>query len=132
MRYPEWYEVIYEVDPEALDVEVPPLLIHNFIENVFKHVIDYDEKVQIRLEAYIQGEEAIFIIADDGPGMLPQMAENINNGIFPNENDGRVHVGIANSYRRIKYFYGDRGSLTVTSEPGMGTCFTIIVPKEEM
>lgn len=131
MRYPGWYEVVYEVEPEVLDVPVPPLLIHNFIENIFKHVINYENKVHIRLEAYTTEDEAVFIIADDGPGMDPETAENINRGIFPNENQGRVHVGIANSYRRIHYFYGEKGSLAVDSELGGGTCFTIVVPKEE-
>lgn len=131
MRYPNWYEVVYEVEPEALEVPVPPLLIHNFIENIFKHVINYDQKVHIRLEAYTSEDEAVFIIADDGPGMDPEMADNINNGVFPEENQGRVHVGIANSYRRIRYFYGERGKLTVESELGEGTCFTIVLPKEE-
>lgn len=131
MRYPDWYEVVYEVEPEALDVEVPPLLIHNFVENIFKHVINYEQKVHIRLEAYTTDDEAVFIIADDGPGMKPETVANINQGIFPDENEGRVHVGIANSYRRIHYFYGEKGSLSVDSQLGGGTCFTIVVPKEE-
>lgn len=54
------------------------------------------------------GEEAVFTVSDDGPGMAPEMVENINNGVFPHEKEGRIHVGIANSYRRIHYFYGDR------------------------
>ncbi len=36
LRYPDWFEVVYDVDPEALEVEVPPLLIHNFVENNFQ------------------------------------------------------------------------------------------------
>jgi len=131
IRYPDWYDVVYEVEPEALDVEVPPLMIHNFIENIFKHVINYDRKIHIRIEAYTTDAEAIFIIADDGPGISPQMVSEINQGIFQNENQGRVHVGIANSYRRIHYIYGNKGKLTVRSGLGEGTCFTIVVPKEE-
>lgn len=132
MRYPDWYDVVYEVEPEVLEVQVPPLLIHNFIENIFKHVINYGKKIHIRLEAYTAGVEAVFIIADDGPGMEPQRVSDINQGIFPDEENGRVHVGIANSYRRIRYFYGERGKLSVESELGEGTCFTIVVPKEEI
>ena len=60
----------------------------------------------------------VFTVSDDGPGMAPEMVENINNGVFPHEKEGRIHVGIANSYRRIHYFYGDRGKLSVESMPG--------------
>ena len=130
LRYPDWFEVLYDVDPEALEVEVPPLLIHNFVENIFKHVMNYEQKLHIRLEAYVDGEEAVFTVSDDGPGMAPEMVENINNGVFPHEKEGRIHVGIANSYRRIHYFYGDRGKLSVESMPGEGTCFQIIIPRE--
>ena len=128
MRYPDCCEVIYEIDPEVLEVEVPPLLIHNFVENIFKHIVNYDKKIHLRIEAYTDEKEATFMIADDGPGMSQQMAEDINHGVFRIQEDGRVHVGIENSYRRIKYFYGEKGSLTVESELGSGTCFTILIP----
>lgn len=127
LRYMDCCEVVYEIDPEALEVEVPPLLIHNFIENIFKHIVNYDRKLHLRIEAYTDRDEAVFLIADDGPGMEPQMVENINHGIFTKKDD-RIHVGIENSYRRMKYFYGDKGNLTVESELGQGTCFSVIIP----
>ncbi|MBD5457537.1 MAG: histidine kinase [Lachnospiraceae bacterium] len=128
LRYPDCCEVIYEIDPEALEVEVPPLLIHNFVENIFKHIVNYDRKLHLRIEAYTDKEEAVFLIADDGPGMDPQMTAAINQGIFAESKDDRIHVGIENSYRRMKYFYGNKGSLTVESELGQGTCFSIVIP----
>lgn len=128
LRYPDCCEVVYEIDPEALEVEVPPLLIHNFVENIFKHIVNYDRKLHLRIEAYTDKDEAIFLIADDGPGMDPQMVSAINQGIFTKNKDDRIHVGIENSYRRMKYFYGNKGSLTVESELGQGTCFSVVVP----
>lgn len=128
LRYPDCCDVVYEIDPEALEVEIPPLLIHNFVENIFKHIVNYDKKLHLRIEAYTDGDEAIFLIADDGPGMEPQMVESINHGMFAKKEDDRIHVGIENSYRRMKYFYGDKGNLTVESELGQGTCFSVIIP----
>lgn len=128
MRYPGCVEAVYEVDPESLDTFVPPLLIHNFVENIFKHIVGYDKKIHLRIEAYTDGGETTFMIADDGPGMSRQLVNDINCGIFHQKEDDRVHVGIENSYRRMKYFYGEKGSLTVVSEPGEGTCFTIVIP----
>lgn len=131
LRYPDCCEVVYEIDPEAMSVEVPPLLIHNFVENIFKHIVNHDRKLHLRIEAYADDAEATFMIADDGPGMPAQMVDDINHGVFNARKDDRVHVGIENSYRRMKYFYGERGSLTVDSEPGQGTCFTIVIPLQE-
>lgn len=128
LRYPGCCEIVYEIDQESLEVEIPPLLIHNFIENIFKHIVNYDRKLHLRLEAYTDSEEATFLIVDDGPGMEPQMVEDINNRVFSGEKDNRIHVGIENSWRRIQYFYGDRGSLSVDSQLGGGTCFSVVIP----
>ena len=131
MRYPGCVEAVYEVDPESLETFVPPLLIHNFVENIFKHIVSYGKKIHLRIEAYTDGEETTFMIVDDGPGMPEEMASDINQGIFRRKEDERVHVGIENSYRRMKYFYGEKGSLTVVSQPGEGTCFTIVIPVKQ-
>lgn len=130
IRYPDCVEVAFEIDEEALNVEIPPLLIHNFVENVFKHIVNHDKKIHLLLEAYTDEKEATFVISDDGPGMPQRMAEEINQGIFRKRENERVHVGIENSYRRLQYFYGGKGSLTVDSETGQGTCFTILIPLE--
>lgn len=131
MRFPDCYEVVYDIDPETLEVEIPPLLIHNFVENIFKHAVSADRKIQIRIQSYMEGNKAVFVVADNGPGMEEKMARDMNDGIFAYEDTGRVHVGIANSWRRIHYFYGDEGKLRVESTPGKGTCFTIEIPKGE-
>ncbi len=131
LRYPGWYRVVYNVDADALEVEVPPLLIHNFVENIFKHVIDYNKVTNIRLEAYTSKNEAIFMIVDDGCGMPQEMVDDINNGIFKDQASDRVHVGVANSYRRLKSIYGDQAQLIVDSIPDQGTCFTVIIPLED-
>lgn len=39
IRYPDGLSIIYDIDPEIRLVRVPPLLIHNFIENVVKHAL---------------------------------------------------------------------------------------------
>ena len=128
LRYPGCFEVVYEIDEESEKVEVPPLLIHNFVENVFKHIVNYDKVIHLRIEAFTDEKEATFIIADDGPGMPPGMAEEINQGIFRRRENERIHVGIENSWKRLQYFYDGKGTLMVESEPGEGTCFTITIP----
>ncbi|MCR5290806.1 MAG: histidine kinase, partial [Treponema sp.] len=127
LRYPDWYEVTFNVDEDVLEVEVPPFLIHNFVENIFKHVIDYNTKTHIRLEAYTTETEAIFMIVDDGSGMPPETVEKINEGNFQEEDPNNYHVGIENSYKRMKSIYGERGKLIVDSIQGKGTCFTIVI-----
>ena len=106
---------------------IPRLLIHNFVENVIKHGLVLTRKNHILLKAYIEGEYVFFQIRDDGAGMPRSQAERISQGVFEYE-DGRKHVGLQNSYRRIKCYYGEKGSLMIRSEIGKGTLVTVKIP----
>lgn len=41
--------------------------------------------------------------------------------------DGK-NIGIRNSIRRLKYYYGTEAAVTVDSELDLGTTFTITIP----
>lgn len=50
--------------------------------------------------------------------------------IVPGRKTDQEHLGIRNSIRRIEYIYGKSASVTVESELGEGTTFTISIPYE--
>ena len=117
-------------DDAVLNVEVPPLLIHNFIENVLKHGLKVKGTTSIRLRASYRDGIAEFIIEDDGRGIAPAEVEAINQGKFEKD-DNDVHVGMQNSWQRIKYFYGESAVLYVESMLGEGTKVTVCVPYDQ-
>lgn len=126
LRYP-FISFEEEHDDDVLNVEVPPLLIHNFIENVLKHGLKVKGMTNIRLEASYQDSTAEFVIKDDGRGIPAEEVGAINAGKFEKK-DSSVHVGLQNSWQRIKYFYGEEAKLKVESVLGEGTKVTIQVP----
>lgn len=127
MRYPDGFTVSYQMDPEIHMVRVPPLLIHNFIENIIHHGLVRGRLVHIMLcGAYLEGK-VIFEISDDGRGMEKEVVESINSESFERK-DGKLHVGVQNSLRRLKWFYGEEAVIKVESESGYGTVFTIMFP----
>ena len=126
LRYP-FISFEEEHDDEVLNVEVPPLLIHNFIENVLKHGLKVKGMTSIRLRASYRDGFTEFVIEDDGRGIDAAEVEAINEGRFEKD-DTTVHVGLQNSWQRIKYFYGDSAILHVESVLGEGTKVTIRVP----
>lgn len=130
IRYEGMFETDCQIEDEVLDVMVPRLLIHNFVENVIKHGLDLTRKTHIWLRAYIVGGKAVFQIRDDGTGMPKKQAEKISRGIFEYE-DGRKHVGLKNSFRRLKSYYGDKAALRIQSEKGEGTLVTVIIPAKQ-
>ena len=107
---------------------MPPLLLHNFVENVFKHAMRLGEDIHIRISARLEAAMAAFTIEDDGAGMDPATVRQLNGGSFgagTNE-----HIGLQNSLRRLETVYGRKGLLWVDSAPGEGTRFTIRIPWE--
>lgn len=126
IRYPDRIDIYYEIDPDVLMVRVPPLLIHNFVENVIQHGIPDDRSVVIILSAEYMDGEVHIEISDNGMGMEEEKVRKINAGQFE-EKKGK-NVGLKNSVKRLKYFYGEQASLHVESEEGEGTTMTIIFP----
>ena len=128
IRYPDCFTVTYDIDPKTHPVPVPPLLLHNFVENVFKHAMRLGEDIHIRISARLEAAMAVFTIEDDGAGMDPATVRQLNGGSFgagTNE-----HIGLQNSLRRVETVYGRKGLLWVDSAPGEGTRFTIRIPWE--
>lgn len=130
IRYPNMIQINYQIDPEISSILIPPLLIHNFIENIVKHAIIPQKVVHITLAAIYDDDAITFQISDDGRGMSQEAVARINRYGTDNENgtpyDG--HVGLRNSVQRLKHFYGEKASLYVESELGQGTVFVITLP----
>ena len=132
IRYSGRVEAEYEIDPELEFVRTPPLLIHNFVENAVKYGVKQKEVLHIHLEGIYDEGTILFRIQDDGNGMPPEMLER-NRSIFSGElepQNASEHLGLYNSLKRLKYFYGEEAQIMVESENGEGTCFTIIFPYE--
>lgn len=126
LRYPDRIDMVYSIDPEISLVRVPPLLIHNFVENIIKHALKSEGTLYIILCATYEDRVVTFQISDDGNGMSQDEMDYINRGEFVKEPGS--HVGLANSYKRLKYFYGDTASIHVDSELNVGTMFTVSFP----
>ncbi len=116
MRFQDELEVIYDV--KALNFNVPALSIEPMVENAVKHGISQNEDggyVKISTDETERGYE--IRIEDNGSGFK---VEDIGN-------DGRLHVGIANVRTRLESMV--KGTLTIESEIGKGTCVTIFIPR---
>ncbi len=92
---------------------MPPLLIHNFVENVVKHALTVGKCVHILLAAHYENGWIEFEISDDGNGMSQEQAEKINQRAW--EEKEEKHMGIRNAIRRIEQLYGSSASVKVYS-----------------
>ena len=127
IRYPGRIKFIAQIDPDIYLMRIPPLLLHNFIENVVKHAMVEDQIIHIMLTGEYEDRKIVFYISDDGAGMTEEMVEVVNSESYMNAESER-HVGLKNSAMRLKYFYGEEAKIQVESELGKGTVFILTIP----
>ena len=106
IRYPEdKVRIDLDVpDTPPADLRLPPLLLISFVENAFKHGVNY------RSQSYV----SINIGADDGKVLF----ECVNSRHGEQEHPGSGGVGLENVVRRLNLLYGDGYVLDIRTDEG--------------
>ncbi len=113
---PEKLKVEKDLDPRALDVPVPSMLLQPLVENAVRHGIS--PKVGggvVRIEAFRDGGTLRVVVRDNGSGF---------------KESGREGIGLRNVRERLRVAYGKRASIEIVSAPGEGTSVMLAVPVE--
>ena len=115
------YLLNIEYDIQATDFELPLLSIQPIVENAVKHGVGMKKGGGTVKISSVRTEDGFeVIISDDGVGF------DIN---APKKDDGRSHVGMENTKRRLKEMCG--ADIVIESEVGKGTTARVIIPKKE-
>lgn len=111
IRFPEKFEVEYQVEEDILDCKILKIVIQPFVENAIKHgVAPKPGKGHIRITGKKENEDLVFEILDDDVGFR-EGDEGPKNG----EADGLNGYGVSNVDERLKLEYGEDYGVTVTS-----------------
>ena len=115
------YLLNIEYDIQATDFELPLLSIQPLVENAVKHGVGMKKGGGTVKISSVEKESAFeVIISDDGVGF------DMN---APKKDDGRSHVGMENTRKRLKEMCG--AEIIIESEVGKGTTARVIIPKKE-
>jgi signal transduction histidine kinase len=115
----------------ALGVSIPPVrcdpdqiyqVALNLILNAIQ-ILPRGGQIRIRTLAPAHGRVA-FDVADDGPGIPPELQDRIFTPFF-SAREGGTGLGLALVQRIVQ---AHRGTITVQSEPGRGTTFRVELP----
>lgn len=118
MRFDDLLNVEYDI--QTVDFQLPLLSIQPLAENAVKHGVGMKEDGGTVTIATKETDTAYeVIIKDDGVGFDPEA---------PKEDDGRSHVGMENTKKRLHDLCGAR--VEITSVIGEGTTAKVILPKE--
>jgi two-component system LytT family sensor kinase len=109
-----------EIDPDALDLVVPSMILQPLVENAIRHGIGPKiEGGTITLRARRQKRKLVIEVIDDGIG-IPEdrRADILESGI-----------GLSNVHERLQVLYTREFSFTVDSAPGKGTSIRLEIPE---
>lgn len=124
-------------DAVHLEVDVPEelkpfaclnIILQPFVENAILHGIG--ERAEIRqcfiaIKVQRQGDDILFMVRDDGPGMTEQQMQD---AVAYNINQIKGGYGIKNINFRIKLCFGEEYGVRYESVIGEGTTAFILIP----
>ena len=122
-------EVDESTPPALADTDQMEQVFTNLLSNAM-HAMDVDGgtvtvTVQPALpQLELRGEHVQINIADSGPGMPPDVKEQVFNPFYTTKREG-TGLGLAISQRIVN---AHRGTLSVESTPTIGTVFMVVLP----
>lgn len=119
LRFDDLLNIEYDI--QATDFELPLLSIQPIVENAVKHGVGMKkEGGTVKISAIETADAFEVIIADDGVGF------DMN---APKKDDGRSHVGMENTKKRLRDMCG--ADIIITSKVGEGTTARVVIPKKD-
>lgn len=130
IRFPGTFSYIGNFEAEVMEIQIPSLLILNFVENAVKYAVRMGSEIEI-IVSIRKEEDSLFIsVCDTGNGMTEEMLGILRKGEIP-ENETGKHIGIWNCKRRLKMLYQESAYINITSCLGEGTQIFIKIPWRE-
>ncbi|OHE40306.1 MAG: hypothetical protein A2Y16_04065 [Tenericutes bacterium GWF2_57_13] len=126
IRFPNVFEVRYELDPAIANVETLKLILQPIVENAIKHgFTGLDRLGNIVISAVLDGDDVVFDVKDDGIGFQPSEDLFSEKRLY----DGLGGYGLKNVDERIKLEYGRTYGITVDSAVDAGTRVRVRIKK---
>ena len=99
------------IPQELLDVKIPQLTIQPLVENSIKYALEEMlETCQIRLTGRVEGDTAVLIVEDNGPGIDTKILQKLESNEIAPKGHG---IGMQNIKKRIQLLFSEEHGLQV-------------------
>jgi two-component system, LytTR family, sensor kinase len=116
IRFRNRLEVTIAIDNEAIDAQVPSLILQPMVENAMRHGVEPHARMgRIELKGSQFDGNLVLTVSDNGSGIPPDGLK-------------REGIGIANTRARLAELYGARQKFELVNMPEGGLCVRITIP----
>jgi two-component system, LytTR family, sensor kinase len=116
IRFRNRLDVVISVDDDAIDAQVPSLILQPMVENAMRHGVEPHARMGlVELRGARSGENLVLTVADNGSGI-------------PSEGIKREGIGVANTRARLLELYGARQKFELVNRAEGGLCVRITIP----
>lgn len=127
LRFEDNFHFEINIQEEALDVNVPKLILQPIIENSIKYGFEKMQRLEIKITSEIYKDKLEIKIIDNGIGINLERMKDINDLLNKNHNNTK-NIGLYNVHKRIKLLYGEDYGLRIESKENIGTIVRILLP----
>ena len=126
-RFGDRIQVKYSIDPNTLDISIPPMGILTLVQNSFKHGLQkVKENGVIEISIKDEGDFITISVLDNGKGIDASRKSSLLHDKVESE-DG-TGIGLYNLHERLKKMIHHSDGLHIESDKN-GTVISFIIPK---
>lgn len=129
IRFADRLEYSIKCSKEGEAFRIPFFSLQPMVENSVNHgILSTDKAGKIRVKCESKDGHIFIEISDNGQGMSKENLEKLKEDIFSKEKKASSeHLGLSNSYNRMKIMFEDRLRFNIESKEGEGTRVTIFI-----
>lgn len=132
MRYADKFTYEISAEPGEERCRTIKLILQPIVENCIYHGIKKKRGTgKITIRAYRREQNLIIEVSDDGCGMPEEICRKILSDEIESENISGSGIGVKNVNERIQLRFGKKYGLSYSSEEGVGTTVTYVLPYNE-
>jgi LytS/YehU family sensor histidine kinase len=116
IRFRNRLDVLIAVDDDAIDAQVPSLILQPMVENAMRHGVEPQSRMGlIELRGSRLDGNLVLTVSDNGAGIAESGPK-------------REGIGIANTRSRLAELYGTHQKFELVNRPEGGLCVRITIP----
>ncbi len=127
-RFGDRFHCEIDIEPECSQCIVPKMLLQPMIENSIKYGFQKKMELNIKIKGYMDGSTLMISVLDDGLGMEPKRAEELERQLKDHDNSSSS-IGLCNLSRRLYLQYGENSGIQIRNMEGVG--FEVMVRIEQ-